>query len=139
MSDFKMFQWPRAIKGHGMGKKKHPGQAPKPLKKVSKKQRKRTSTLQCKTAAILAKQLELYGTTRCEAGIKKWGGTCFGTLIADHVKGRNIDNADAYTNLQILCSGHNGLKENVPGGSKLDFRPKEMVEAMKELEEKSNG
>jgi hypothetical protein len=121
----------RKAKGRGIGFKRDPDKKPSRLRRVSKKQAKRNRALKGKLGEILAIQHELYGTERCEAGAQGWKPGCFDTLVLDHVETRNGVDSDRYENLQVLCVAHNGLKGSVRG---LDFRPKEMVERMKELD-----
>ena len=102
------------------------------LKPVSKKQRKRTDELDEKLKVLLTKQVELYGTTRCEAGFKLRDGKCFGVLHFDHIipRSRHPENVDGYANGQILCTGHNGEK----GSKDTDYRPEKMREACEALD-----
>lgn len=108
----------------------------KGLRKVSKKQRRRTETLKGKLAEMLSVQHEIYGTERCERGFsfRNMGlkADCSGDLVADHVGTRNQDDADRYENLQVLCWGCNSAK----GSKRGDYRPAVMRERMKELDAK---
>ena len=124
----------------GMGFKRGPG-APRYAKQkkraminpVSDKQQARTDELKAKLLVLLAKQHELYGTTRCEAGFSGEEGECFGDLFWDHVipRSRFPKNVDGYSNAQVLCWFHNGKKSS----KVTDFRPPEMIEACKMLDQ----
>ena len=109
------------------------------LRPISKKGRVRNKNLKAKLEVILEIQERLYGRTMCEAmrGHDGWKHRCPALdgrdeqLVLDHVSGRNNENADRYANLQVLGSWCNFQKGSVRG---LDFRPKEMVAAMLELD-----
>ena len=123
----------------GMGFKKDP-RAPKfsrPKKRaminpVSENQQARTDELKAKLLILLAKQHELYGTTRCEAGFKGEPGECYGDLVWDHVipRSRFPENVDGYSNAQVLCWFHNGKK----GSRVTDYRPPEIIRACEVLD-----
>ena len=102
------------------------------LRKVSKKQAKRTRVLQSKLVTLLQKQVELYGTCRCEQGWVKKRGDCFGELVLDHVipRSRCPKGVDDFKNLQILCSGCNSAK----GSGDTDYRDGRMIEACRMLD-----
>jgi len=110
------------------------------LRKVSKKQAKRTRGLKNKLAVLLEMQDKIYGQTTCErqrfarvyqAGIPVEGCLRFDRLVFDHVNGRNEFNADRYENGQVLCWNCNSWK----GSRRIDFRSPDMVMALKKLDE----
>jgi hypothetical protein len=101
------------------------------LRKVSKRQAKRNRKLRAKRMVVLAEQVRLYGTNRCEAGFRGWKGSCMGGLVLDHVNTRQVEDPDRYENLQILCEAHNGFKGSCRG---LDFREGRMITRMREFD-----
>ena len=102
------------------------------LRRVSKKQKRRTDSLRAKLTALLTKQVELYGTTRCEAGINESCPTCFGELVLDHIipRSRYPKGVDGFQNLQVICTGHNGAK----GSRAIDYRDTGMKWACIEMD-----
>lgn len=123
----------------GMGFKKDP-RAPKfsrtkkraMINPVSEKQQVRTDELKAKLLILLAKQHELYGTERCEAGYKGEPGDCYGDLVWDHVipRSRFPENVDGYSNAQVLCWFHNGKKSS----RVTDYRPQVMIDACQKMD-----
>jgi len=125
---------PKITEKFGIGMRKPLGTPRKGLKPRSEKQAVRTEDLKDKLETLLQKQMELYGTTRCEAGFAGWNGKCppGSPLVVDHVNTRNIKDPDRLENLQVVCWAHNGVK----GSKRLNFRPQIMIDALKELDNK---
>jgi len=127
----------------GIGMKRDPNTKPHQMKRsrikpVSKKQRKRTAELKDKLTILLTKQVELYGSPRCEAGFQLQDRKCMGDLCADHIIPRsrhpkNID-VDGFSNLQVLCGYHNTTYKGSRTGPAWDFRPQRMREACERLD-----
>ena len=102
------------------------------LRKVSLRQRKRTAALKDKLTVLLTKQVELYGTSFCCAGVVLKDGKCFGEISGDHVipRSRCPENVDGFWNLQPLCSFH-----QVDKGSKaIEYRDRRFIEACQMLD-----
>lgn len=102
------------------------------LRKVSKKQKRRTQTLHETFELVLQNQLGIVGFNECQAKLAGWSENPehVGPLVPDHVGTRNQFNADRASNLQPLCYRCNSIK----GSRRIDFRPPQMVEALKKLE-----
>jgi 5-methylcytosine-specific restriction endonuclease McrA len=117
----------------GIGMKRDPNAPRKGIRRVSKKQARRTAALKDKLLVLLAKQVELYGSTYCEAGCKLGDGKCGGDLVWDHVipRSRHPQNVDGFYNAQVLCSVHNGLK----GSRSTDYRDGRMQDACRQLDQ----
>ena len=114
-----------------MGMKRDPDQKRKPIRKLSQKQAKRTVALHCTFRKVLEVQKEIYGRVGCQAGFVGWSKyACSGKLVPDHVFTRNEKDADGAWNIQPLCTQCNYLK----GSQRIDFRPIEMSERLKELD-----
>ena len=109
-----------------------------PINKVSPKQAKRTRSFVGKLEVVMATQERILGKRFCLAtlGHPDWKHKCPSLLgrmykfLLDHVNTRNKADADNYENLQGLCSWCNWMK----GSVRIDFRPPELVEALKKLD-----
>jgi len=112
----------------------------KPMRRMSKKQAKRTVMLKIKKLAIMIKQIEFHGTAYCERGMRAQDGKCQGELELDHVipRGRGNHNVDDYSNLQLLCSSCHRFKTNNGSGDE-DFRDGRMICSMRTADEEARA
>ncbi|MCK9463112.1 MAG: hypothetical protein M0R80_26110 [Proteobacteria bacterium] len=133
---------PTKNKKTGIGMERDPNAKPyemnrSRLKPVSKKQRKRTMELKDKLTILFTKQVELYGSPRCEAGFQLQDKKCMGDLCADHIVPRSShpENVDGFENLQVLCGYHNTTFKGSRSGPSWDFRSQKMREACRLLDQ----